>query len=115
MHQWPQRSSAARKALAGFDYVPYKSGDSCGYWTNRILSDFKSQIEHALGGDEPTLYYQSIRPYYLADCFRIGGSRPNTRRLYYLTSNLNCQNTPFADWKLMIASASAPVGTVSRH
>ena len=62
-----------------------------------------------------TLYYQAIPPYYLADRFRIGSNGPNTRRLYYLTSNLDWKDTPFANWKLMIASASAPLGTGSRR
>lgn len=36
-----------------------------------------------------TLYSQSIPPYNMVDRLRIGGSGPNTKRLYYLTSNLN--------------------------
>ena len=51
----------------------------------------------------------------LKERLRHGGNGPNTRRLYYLTSNLDWKDTPFANWKLMIASASTPVATGSRR
>jgi hypothetical protein len=57
-----------------------------------------------------TLYYQSIPPYYLADRFRNAPDGPATRRLYYLTSNLNTKGTPIEGWKLRLVSATAKVG-----
>ena len=52
------------------------------------------------------LYYQSIPPYYLNDRFTASKGEA-TRRLYYLTSNLNLQATPMEGWKIAIASTSA--------
>ncbi|HZI18638.1 MAG TPA: cytochrome P460 family protein [Pyrinomonadaceae bacterium] len=57
-----------------------------------------------------TLYYQSIPPYYLADRFRNAPDGPATRRLYFLTSNLNTKGTPIEGWKLKLVSAAARVG-----
>jgi len=51
-----------------------------------------------------TLYYQSIPPPYLNMRFRQADG-PATKRLYYLTSNLDVQRTPIENWKLKIASA----------
>jgi len=53
-----------------------------------------------------TLFYQNIPPYYLQDRFTIGKGDA-TRRLYYIASNLNLDGTPMADWKIMIATATA--------
>jgi hypothetical protein len=53
-----------------------------------------------------SLYYQSIPPYYLDQRFRIGKGEA-TRRLYYLTSSVNLDDTPMKDWKIRIASADA--------
>ena len=56
-----------------------------------------------------TLYYQSIPPYYLNDRFREAPDGPATRRLYYLTSNLQTKGTAIENWKLKIAGSSQPV------
>ena len=56
-----------------------------------------------------TLYYQSIPPYYLMQRFEQAPTGDGTRRLYYLTSNLKVKGTPIENWKLLIASKSAPV------
>ena len=56
-----------------------------------------------------TLYYQSIPPYYLNDRFREAPNEAATRRLYYLTSNLQTKGTPIENWKLQIATASKSV------
>jgi hypothetical protein len=92
-----------------------RAWDDPNYRNGKGISIVKYQIPLPPGLDPrtatvtATLYYQSIPPYYLADRFRIGANRPDTRRLYYLTANLNWQDTPFVNWKLLIASASAPV------
>ncbi len=56
-----------------------------------------------------TLYYQLIPPYYLMQRFEQAPLGDGTRRLYYLTSNLNVKGTPIENWKLYITSQSAPV------
>ena len=56
-----------------------------------------------------TLYYQSIPPYYLNDRFKEAPDGPATRRLYYLTSNLQTKGTPIENWKLKITGSSQPV------
>lgn len=60
-----------------------------------------------------TLYYQSIPPYYLNDRFREAPNEPASRRLYYLTSNLQTKGTPIENWKLQIATASQSIGEMS--
>lgn len=51
-----------------------------------------------------TLYYQTIPPYYLNQRFTAAPTGDATRRLYYLTSNLNLSGTPVQNWKLPIVS-----------
>lgn len=61
---------------------------------------------------QATLYYQAIPPYYLNQRFTDvapGEEGAARRRLYYLTSNLDVADTPIADWKLKLVSASVPV------
>lgn len=53
-----------------------------------------------------TLYYQAIPPPFLNMRFTGAPNGPATKRLFYLTSNLNVTRTPIADWKLKIASAT---------
>lgn len=60
-----------------------------------------------------TLYYQNIPPYYLNDRFTIGKGEP-TRRLYYITSNLNLEDTPMEEWKIRIATSSASPAAAPR-
>lgn len=60
---------------------------------------------------EATLYHQSIPPSYLNDRFRGAPNGEATRRLYYLTSNLNLTGTVIENWKLKIASTRIAVGT----
>jgi hypothetical protein len=57
---------------------------------------------------EATLYYQATPPYYLQD--RICTSRSaDTKRLAYLTANLDLAGTPAESWKLKIAAATRAV------
>ncbi len=51
-----------------------------------------------------TLWYQSIPPFYLKDRFTIGIGDA-TKRLYFITSNLDLEETEMEDWKIMIAEA----------
>lgn len=53
---------------------------------------------------QATLYYQTIPPYYLNQRFVAAPNGTATRRLYYLTSNLNLTGTPVENWKLPIVS-----------
>jgi hypothetical protein len=53
-----------------------------------------------------SLYYQNIPPYYLEQRFRIGKGEP-TRRLYYIASNLNLDNSPMENWKILIARSES--------
>jgi hypothetical protein len=63
-----------------------------------------------------TLHYQATPPHYLAQRFADGrrnetvpAQSANTRRLYYLASNLDLDDTAAAGWKLPIDSASVAV------
>jgi Cytochrome P460 len=53
---------------------------------------------------QATLYYQTIPPYYLYQRFTAAPGGDATKRLYYLTSNLNLTGTPVKNWKLPIVS-----------
>lgn len=58
-----------------------------------------------------TLYSQAWAPYYLNQRFTNVPAGPEgdaRRRLYYLASNLKVKGTPIENWKLMVASDSAP-------
>ena len=57
---------------------------------------------------EVQLYYQAIPPVYLQDRFE-QASGPATRRLHYMASRLNTDQTSFPGWKLAIAKATATV------
>jgi hypothetical protein len=56
-----------------------------------------------------TLYSQSIPPYYLDARFRSAPNGEATKRLHYLTSNLQLAETPIESWKLPLVSTSTPV------
>lgn len=54
-----------------------------------------------------SLYSQAIPPYWLHQRFTIAPDGEATKRLYYLASRLDLNNTPMADWKLKLVSAEA--------
>lgn len=56
-----------------------------------------------------TLFYQAIPPYFLNDRFTAAPHGDATKRLHYLTSNLQLDGTSTENWKLPLASSSAPV------
>jgi hypothetical protein len=86
------------------DYGNGKGTDSVTY---RI--ELPADVDPARVSVRATLYSQSIPPYYLNDRFTASTGEA-TRRLYYLTSNLNLSGTAMEHWKIAIASASANVG-----
>ncbi|MGZ8710534.1 MAG: hypothetical protein ACXW28_09930, partial [Thermoanaerobaculia bacterium] len=53
-----------------------------------------------------SLYYQNIPPYYLQQRFTIGKGEA-TKRLYYIASNLNLNDSPMENWKILIGTANA--------
>ena len=55
-----------------------------------------------------TLYYQTIPPYYLRQR-KETGEGPDTQRLLEFTQQLDVEKTPVANWRLSLASATAPV------
>lgn len=54
---------------------------------------------------EATMYYQSLPPYFLNQRFKTAPLAPATRRLYYLTSNLDLTATAIRNWKLRLVSS----------
>jgi len=56
-----------------------------------------------------TLFYQAIPPSFLNDRFTAAPDGDATKRLYYLTSNLQLAGTSTESWKLPLVSNSAPV------
>lgn len=57
---------------------------------------------------EAQLFYQSIPPNYLRDRFN-QATGPATRRLHYMASRLNTEQTSFPGWKLSVARATRSV------
>lgn len=53
---------------------------------------------------QASLFYQTIPPYYLNQRFTAAPNGDATKRLYYLTSNLDLTKTPVKNWKLPIVS-----------
>ncbi len=83
------------------DYRNGSGGDSLKYRVSLPASvDPKALSVRA------TLYYQSIPPYFLAARFAGAPDGPATQRLYYLTSNLNLNDSPAKGWKMMLGSAT---------
>jgi cytochrome c553/cytochrome c551/c552 len=82
----------------------YQDGKGTDTVTYRI--ELPPDVDPARVSVRATLYYQSIPPYYLRDRFTASNGDA-TRRLYYLTSNLNLAGTPMENWKIAIASATA--------
>lgn len=58
---------------------------------------------------QATLFYQSIPPAYLNMRFQTAPNGEATRRLYFLTSNLQTAGTLIEDWKLRLVSAPKQV------
>jgi mono/diheme cytochrome c family protein len=92
---------------------PHATGDDSHYQDGSGTSVVTYEVP--LKGLDPkfltvkaTIYHQTIPPYYLKMRFDQAPDYPATKRLYYLTSNLKTQGTPIENWKLKIASSSAP-------
>ena len=57
---------------------------------------------------EAGLYNQSLPPYYLNMRFNDSPNGAQTKRLFYMTSNLNLKDSPAKGWKLPIAIKTYP-------
>jgi hypothetical protein len=83
------------------DYRNHKGNDTVTYKVT-----LPRDVNPANVSVRATLYYQIIPPYYLQQRFT-GGKGEATKRLYYLTSNLNLRGTALDGWKIRIAGATA--------
>ena len=81
------------------DYHNGKGIDRLTYWIT-----LPAGVDATKCTVKATLYYQSTPPYYLNDRFKAAPSGEATKRLYYLTSNLNLTGTAVENWKLKIVS-----------
>jgi hypothetical protein len=91
----------------------YQDGKGSDHITYKIQLPLGVDATHCRV--QATLYYQSIPPYYLYQRFTEAPTEEATKRLYYLTSNLNltgtpAKGTPVKNWKLLIDST----GTMAR-
>ena len=84
------------------DDPDYKDGKGHDRVTYRI--QLPAGIDPSAVSVRASLYYQNIPPYYLRDRFTIGKG-DSTRRLYYIASNLNLDDTPMENWKILIATS----------
>jgi hypothetical protein len=87
----------------------YKNGSGASVVPYRIPVAELRGVDLSKLTVKATLYYQAIPPYYLMQRFEQAPNGDGTRRLYYLTSNLNLRNTAIKDWKLPLVSFSLPV------
>ncbi|MFL5330787.1 MAG: cytochrome P460 family protein [Gemmataceae bacterium] len=81
-----------------------------GSGTDEVI--YKMPRPKAADGDlqvRATLYYQPMPPYFLATLFKTAPEGEATRRLYSLLGHLKLEGTDFHGWKLLVATASAPV------
>ena len=104
-----------------FLHATYPEGNAANdpdYQDGKGTDHITYEIELPPGTDpatcrvQATLYYQSIPPYYLHQRFAAAPTEDATKRLYYLTSNLNvtgmaAKEMPVKNWKLPIDSATA--------
>lgn len=59
---------------------------------------------------ESTLYFQAIPPYWLKQRFDLAPDGEATKRLHYLVSHLDLEETIMEDWKFKITSDTGSVG-----
>lgn len=91
------------------DYInnpssPFEGGDSFEY---RIELPKKYKAKNV--SVEATLYFQAIPPYWLKQRFDLAPNGEGTKRLYFLASRLNLDNTPMKNWKFEINKDIAQV------
>lgn len=104
----PDPSLNGRFLAATFPHGNAK--DDIDYRNGKGMDRVQYRIELPAGVDpsnvtvRASLYYQNIPPYYLDQRFRIGKGEA-TRRLFYIASNLNLDDTPMENWKIRIAEA----------
>jgi mono/diheme cytochrome c family protein len=91
------------------------AADDPDYQNGRGIDRIVYQITLPPGVDalgctvQVTLRYQAIPPSYLNARFSSAPTGDATRRLYYLTSNLNLEGTSIENWSLPLASITTPV------
>ena len=95
----------ATHPLAVGDDSHYKDGSGTSVVTYEVPLQGRDPATLTLTA---TIYYQSIPPYYLKMRFDQAPDYPATKRLYYLTSNLNTAGTQIENWKLKIVSNTTP-------
>jgi hypothetical protein len=79
--------------------------DGKGHDRVRYRVELPADVDPSKVSVRASLYYQNIPPYYLNQRFTIGKGEA-TRRLYYIASNLNLNDTPMENWKILIATAT---------
>jgi len=79
--------------------------DGKGHDTVRYKVQLPPDVDPKNVSVQARLFYQSIPPYYLNQRFT-ASKGDATRRLYYLTSNVNLKGTPMEGWKIAIAATA---------
>jgi hypothetical protein len=80
--------------------------DSKGHDKVRYRVQLPPDVDPKNVSVQARLFYQSIPPYYLNQRFT-ASKGDATRRLYYLTSNVNLKSTPMEGWKIAIAATAS--------
>jgi hypothetical protein len=83
--------------------------DGSGSDTVRYRIALPNDVDATTLQVQVTLHYQAIPPYFLHNLFQTSPDGEATRRLYFLLSHADFEDTPLEDWKLKIASATADV------
>ena len=80
-----------------------------GTGSDRVTYRAKIPREKVEGGTVSIrMYYQAIPPNYLKSRFT-SANGGDTKRLFYLVSNLNTQGTNIESWKLLLAETTVPI------
>jgi hypothetical protein len=93
--------------------APVGTGSDPDYQNGSGTSDVRylvplSSLERVPFAVRASLYYQAIPPYYLAQR-AADASGPDTQRLVDFSDRLTVEGTPVENWRLMIATATAPI------
>lgn len=94
------------------DDKDYKSKDNLKFLGQDNLT-YKAEIPIGIDPQSirvtATLYNQSIPPYWLKQRFDAAPNGEGTKRLHYMASHLNLEDSPMENWKLRLVSDTAKV------
>jgi len=98
---WAEHTAPLGNAGTDADYGDGSGSDSIVYRVPLVAVPGAARVR-------ATLYYQSLPPYFLQQRFE-GADGTGTRRLAHIASRMDFRNTAMKNWKLELATTSAPI------